>query len=147
MSWYFFPPHDDRYFIKRVIGQPGDLVEYRNKVLFINGKEQTQIATANAPMDIDKRLRRTETLNEREHELFNSPRQPAQNRLPFCECTQYLVKEGEYFMMGDNRDNSHDSRFWGPVPEERIVGRAFAIWMHWKDWSSLPSFGRVGTIQ
>ena len=57
------------------------------------------------------------------------------------------VKPGHYFMMGDNRDNSSDSRVWGQVPEERIVGQAFAIWMHWASFTELPSFGRVGTIQ
>ena len=57
------------------------------------------------------------------------------------------VKPGHYFMMGDNRDNSSDSRIWGQVPERDIVGKAFAVWMHWDSLFSVPSFSRVGGIE
>jgi signal peptidase I len=58
-----------------------------------------------------------------------------------------VVKPGHYFMMGDNRDNSSDSRVWGQVPERDIVGKAFAVWMHWATFLSIPSFDRVGAIK
>ncbi len=136
----FFPPKDDRYFIKRVIGLPGDLIEYRNKTLWINGQPQVLSSEQYASLDFHQRDRFTEQLGNVRHSIFNQPKRSAQD-------FRYTVPAKHYFMMGDNRDNSSDSRFWGPVPEERIVGKAFAIWMHWKDWSSLPSFSRVGRIQ
>jgi signal peptidase I len=58
-----------------------------------------------------------------------------------------VVEPGHYFMMGDNRDNSSDSRVWGQVPERDIVGKAFAIWMHWDSLFSIPSFSRAGAIK
>ena len=59
---------------------------------------------------------------------------------------QWTVGDDEYFMMGDNRDNSNDSRYWGMVPDNMVVGKAFAIWMHWQSFTNLPSFDRVGGI-
>jgi signal peptidase I len=137
----FFPPHQNKtYFIKRVIGIPGDLIEYKNKQLSVNGE----------PLDlefVDVVIERgrpyhllTETLpSGKVRDVQLDPLRPVRD---FKE----VVQPGHYFMMGDNRDNSSDSRVWGQVPEEDIVGKAFAIWMHWESVLSTPSFDRVGGI-
>jgi signal peptidase I len=137
----FFPPHEERYFIKRVVGLPGDEIHVLNGVLYINGDKMTQKVLAGeepAPRSVVM----TEDLTGVEHAMQKrlSPTRLSQNFTA-------VVPEGHYFMMGDNRDNSSDSRVWGPVPEERIVGRAFARWMFWDKFFSLPSFERAGKIQ
>lgn len=137
----FFPPNDPRYFIKRVIGLPGDLIEYKDKTLFINGQEQKQLVIENAPLDMQGRVRLAEQFAESSHPIYLYPRRIDDDFPP------YVVPDKHYFMMGDNRDNSSDSRVWGAVPEENIVGKAFFIWMHWKNWKSLPSFSTVGAIK
>lgn len=137
----FFPPHEERYFIKRVVGLPGDEIHVLNGVLYINGDKMTQKileGEESAPRSVVM----TEDLNGIEHAM--------QKRLLPTRLSQNftaVVPEGYYFMMGDNRDNSSDSRVWGPVPEDRIVGRAFARWMFWDKFLSLPSFERAGKIQ
>ncbi len=136
----FFPPHDSRYFIKRVVGLPGDEIEYRDKQLYINGREMTQTLLAEIPPLSPRQQVLRESLEGRNHLVHHELRV---NRGDF----QVRVKLGHYFMMGDNRDNSSDSRVWGQVPEANIVGKAFAIWMHWRSVSELPSFERVGTIR
>jgi signal peptidase I len=137
----FFPPHmNDTYFIKRVIGLPGDTVSYRNKQIFVNGERVVrEPATDQDAADPRYHLGR-ETLGEEEHLMQVDALRPAAD---FYE----VVKPGHYFMMGDNRDNSSDSRVWGQVPERDIVGKAFAIWMHWDTFLSIPSFSRVGLIK
>ncbi len=146
----FFPPNETRYFIKRVIGLPGDTVRVTNNTLFVNGKkmEQTLAYEDNRSGDRCERIDRNfnyvvvhEKLNDMTHFMrkCESPRRQYSDRV-------WEVPEGHYFMMGDNRDNSSDSRVWGTVPQERIVGKAFAIWMHWESFLSVPSFSRVGTI-
>mgnify|MGYP003700496947 CR=1 FL=1 len=138
----FFPPNDDRYFIKRVIGLPGDHIVLRDNQLYINGKPvPTSPADNSQAAEYGFRILE-ENLAGTEH-LIRVHR--FASRLGKHYST--VVPEGHYFMMGDNRDNSRDSRVWGPVPEDRIVGRAFAVWMHWDDFLSLPSFSRVGEIR
>ena len=144
----FFPPNEERYFIKRLVGLPGDTVEYVDHVLHING-----LAIENTLVRYDEAASR----------LFGCPAKYGffeetlgDSKYTTRKCLQpggysrqgtWVVPEGHYFMMGDNRDNSHDSRAWASsfVPEENIVGKAFAVWMHWAD--GLPSFGRAGAIQ
>ena len=138
----FFPPHQNKtYFIKRVIGIPGDVVEYSNKRLSVNGvpielEFGEVVIEGGRPYHVA-----TESLSsEDSREIQLDPMRPARD---FKE----VVRPGHYFMMGDNRDNSSDSRVWGQVPETDIVGKAFAIWMHWESVLSIPSFDRVGGIR
>lgn len=142
----FIPPHDSRYFIKRVVGLPGDTVRYEDKVLYINDErvlsepiDQVEIEMPNGMMQSGILL--TEKLGEVDHEtqIMNAPSRDGGR-------TVWVVPEGHYFMMGDNRDNSADSRVWGAVPEQNIVGKAFAVWMHKEAGWSLPSFSRNGLI-
>lgn len=137
----FFPPHQNKtYFIKRVIGLPGDVVEYKNKQLSVNG-EVLELDFVDVVIERGRPYHLlTETLpNGETREVQLDPLRPIRD---FKE----IVQPGHYFMMGDNRDNSSDSRVWGQVPEEDIVGKAFAIWMHWESVLSTPSFDRVGGI-
>lgn len=138
----FFPPDDPRYFIKRVIGLPGDHVQLFDNQLFINGEkiEQNSVkgpTLAGYGYDIVE-----ENIEGKRH-LIRKHRVPGR----MGRRISVVVPAGHYFMMGDNRDNSSDSRSWGSVPEENIVGKAFAIWMHWDNLLSLPSFDRAGSIQ
>jgi signal peptidase I len=135
----FFPPHmNDTYFIKRVIGIPGDTVSYRNKQVYVNGEKLAREAADDPGLDLRYRIDE-ELIGGNEHIVQVDRQRPAGDFTA-------VVKPGHYFMMGDNRDNSSDSRVWGQVPEKDIVGKAFAIWMHWDNFLSLPSFNRAGLI-
>ncbi len=124
-------------YIKRVVGVPGDTISYRNKILYINNKQIPETHVANLPpLQLFE-----EQLGEVSHQIYKT----ARTRSGQGE-GEWKIPEGNYFMMGDNRDNSNDSRYWGLVPDEMVVGKAFGIWMHWKSLTSLPSFSRVGSI-
>lgn len=136
----FIPPHKDEYFIKRVIGIPGDRVRYEDKTLYINGIEQPQAFVARMPPVNPRFVLFEETIDGTEHLIRKSVRSDNGAR-------EWVVPEGHYFVMGDNRDESSDSRYWGFVPDENIVGKAFAIWMHKDPGFELPGFGRNGWIE
>lgn len=141
----FFPPNDNRYFIKRVIGLPGDRISYHNKVLSINGEETDQKLLAELPASRPSYQLLEESLRGVSHVIRHSLAYSQGQHL--SRDFSVTVKPGHYFMMGDNRDNSSDSRVWGQVPEQNIVGKAFATWMHWESFWSLPSFTHTGRIQ
>lgn len=124
----FFSPHDGKRLVKRVIGLPGDTVEMRNNALIINGHAVEYQPIADALLrDIPAAERSGyvfahEQLPGQAHAVCGDPLRPAPRTF-----APYRVPEGEYFMMGDNRDDSFDSRFWGSVKRTQIIGRATAI--------------------
>ena len=137
----FFPPTDTRYFIKRVIGVPGDQISYHDKMLYVNGKPMSQTLLAELPPSNPRERLIEEDLTGVKHQIRHDLLADGNKD------ASVTVEPGHYFMMGDNRDNSYDSRYWGQVPEDHIVGKAFAIWMHWSSFLSVPSFSRAGVIQ
>ncbi len=153
----FFPPHETRYFIKRVIGLPGDTVKIDRGELYINGAlvEQEFKEREEALKIGEDCYGPNEHYQVLEEQLGDKTHIMRKCSVPgrLSQRGEWKVPEGHYFMMGDNRDNSSDSRAWesygvtATVPEERIVGKAFGIWMHWEKLLSLPSFSRVGKIQ
>lgn len=134
-----FPEDHNINYIKRVVGLPGDRVGYVQKQLYINGELIPQQLIARLPPANPQIQLLTEQLGDVNHEVYRNytPSRPGQ---------EWVVPQGHYFVMGDNRDNSNDSRFWGFVPDELVVGRAEVVWMHWNKFWSLPSFANVGSI-
>lgn len=130
-------------FIKRVIGLPGDHIVYKDKVLFINGKKMTQKVigmsddvepTGNIPVQ-----ERIENLDGVKHKIFV--------RMHGGETSNFdiHVPKGMYFLMGDNRDNSDDSRDWGFVPDRNLIGRGFMIVLSWDKQKKAVRWSRIGT--
>lgn len=137
----FVPPHVDRYFIKRVIGLPGDRIRYARKRLFVNGELVEELPEGVLQSRGARIERFTASLGEITHPVYKNSASPAR------AAREWVVPEGHYFMMGDNRDLSDDSRYWGFASEQQIVGKAMFIWLHWPSWGAVPSLSRVGAIR
>lgn len=148
-----YPKDESMDYIKRVIGVPGDVVAYENKRLTINGEPVQYTALPDFFDDehIAYFKQYEETINGVKHRILNDPNVPpyvmGADDFPFKQNCQYnsqgvicKVPPGHYFMMGDNRDNSADSRYWGFVPDKNIVGRAFFIWMNFANLKRLGGF-------
>lgn len=141
----FIPPHDPNYFIKRVIGLPGDHVRYVDKVIYINGEALPQ----DTPELLEEQgiLHSMETIGGVTHDIYTAASQQFNRSYDFMPPEGIIVPEGHYFMMGDNRDNSSDSRYWGPVSGDNIVGKAVAVWMQKASGLHLPSFSQNRLIK
>ncbi|MFZ6644762.1 signal peptidase I [Undibacterium sp. TJN25] len=148
-----YPRNPTLDYIKRVVGVPGDKIVYKNKRLTVNGKEISYQAMPDF-LD-DERLSYSQQFKEDltgvQHRILNNEAAPTYVNNPYdfprrdlcnynAEGFACTVPEGNYFMMGDNRDNSEDSRYWGFVPDQNIVGKAFFIWMNLGDLKRIGSF-------
>ncbi len=131
-------------FIKRLVGLPGDTITYRDKHLFVNGEQV--IAVAEGPYSSSNvkcttprpdAIRLSETLGEVTHDILIHEGSGSRDG-------QWQVPEGHYFMMGDNRDRSNDSREWGFVPEENLMGRAVGIWLNFDYTKGCGDLSRIG---
>ncbi|MFP4080137.1 MAG: signal peptidase I [Ectothiorhodospira sp.] len=137
-----FPRRPDEDYIKRIVGLPGDRVAFRGERLYINdeavnledlgryeGDGAGEVMTGARLME--------ERLGDARHRILKWPDRPSPEG-------EVRVPEGQYFVLGDNRDNSNDSRFWGFVPEANLVGRAMVIWMNWDPVSHTVRLERLG---
>lgn len=136
-----WPPAPSYDYIKRVIGVPGDKIAYHNKKLTVNGKEAKQTFVE---YTIDESSGKAvakykEDLNGVVHDIFVRADVPAVD-------FDIVVPDGNYFMMGDNRDDSADSRFWGFVPDSYLRGKAFLVWMSWNGKTDNLRWSKIGRL-
>jgi len=134
-----YPENPKIDYIKRVVGVPGDRLKYVDKVLYIN--DEPMLITALQPYAKDPRfMELQEVLGEVTHNVLQNPYESN------VAVGETIVPDDKYFVFGDNRDNSRDSRYWGFVPDENLKGRAFMIWLHKKESEWPSQWSRIGTI-
>jgi signal peptidase I len=143
-----YPEDPSIPYIKRVVGLPGDHIEYNQatKMLYINGEPIPQqlvgrYVGVGSGSNMTGREQRIEDLKEITHAILVNPPSPNTHTI----INQWIIPENEYFVLGDNRDNSKDSRFWGTVPEKNLIGKAFFIWMNFDLANGGISWRRLGT--
>jgi len=148
-----FPSDPSIDYIKRVVGLPGDRIAYRDNRLSVNGKPVPLVEEAK--FEDRRRLllypQFSEALGQQPYRILTDTTRPSpispNERFPSFDRCRYqdggvecTVPQGHYYVLGDNRENSLDSRYWGFVPEQNIVGKAFFIWMNFSDFSRIGSF-------
>ena len=132
-----YPHNPSQDFIKRVIGLPGDRIEYRGKKIYVNDAEIVQQPQNGESSNPGSRHFEEELPSGRSYDIQIYPAIAG-------TANDWQVPSGHYFVMGDNRDNSNDSRSWGFVSEQDLVGRAFMVWMHWNWDAGGIAFSRIG---
>ncbi len=134
-----YPENPSIDYIKRVVGVPGDEISYQNKIVYVNGRPSSVLPEGQYPTPENLQFDRfNEDLAGVKHSILTYQGAPS---IDFA----VTVPAGKYFVMGDNRDNSKDSRYWGFMPEENLVGKAIFVWMNWQ-WGDWPKLSRVGTF-
>jgi len=133
------------YVIKRLVGLPGDKIEYKDERLYINGVQVAQTLLQQPVIDLSPMLEFKENLAGVEHRIYRAPGNYTPPR-PYKFVNNITVPKGCYFVMGDNRNNSEDSRFWGFVHEDELMGRAVFIWLSidTEDSDFFIRFNRIG---
>jgi len=138
-----YPEDRSKDYIKRIVGVPGDTIEYINNELIVNGKKMNLIAEGthsyymgDNSMDVSG-LFSEQLLNVKHHVL---------RKKYSIRDGKWVVPEGKYFVLGDNRNNSRDSRFWGFVPQKYLVGKAVVIWWSWNSATNTVRWDRLGTL-
>lgn len=138
-----FPNDPTLDYIKRVVGLPGDEIGYFNRILTINGQVVNKLPKGEydgegAELLAPPVLLQEEKLGNHTFDTLEQPQKPTLEGIT-------TVPDGHYFVMGDNRDNSNDSRYWGFVPVDNLVGRADRIWMSWDSGSTRVRWSRIGS--